>query len=295
MAQLRGSMVALVTPFKDGAVDEPALRALAEWQIEQGTDALVPCGTTGEGATLTAEEQARVIRICVEAARGKDVPVIAGTGSNSTRTTIENTQRAKEQGADYALVVTPYYNKPTPEGLFRHYEAVARQGGLPVVMYNVPSRTSVDMLADTVARCARVPGIVGVKEASGSIPRVAEIFAAGVPPEFSVLAGDDMFTLATLALGGHGVISVVGNLAPADLAMLCNAWAHGNLEAARNAQVRFAPLVKAMFVETNPLPVKHALAKMGRIGPELRLPLVPISEAGARKVEDAMRDYGTLL
>ena len=180
MSRLRGSMVALVTPFRDGAVDEPALRALARWQIEKGTDGLVPCGTTGEGATLSAEELFRVVRACVEEARGR-VPVIAGCGSNDTRRTIENAQRVKEAGADYALVVTPYYNKPPPEGLFRHFEAVAKQGGLPLVMYNVPSRTSVDMLPETIARCAKVPGIVGVKEASGAAPRVAEIRSLGVP------------------------------------------------------------------------------------------------------------------
>jgi 4-hydroxy-tetrahydrodipicolinate synthase len=294
MAQFRGSMVALVTPFRNGAVDESALRALARWQLEQGTDALVPCGTTGEGATLSAEEHARVVRICVEEARGK-APVIAGCGTNSTASTIENVRRAREAGADAALVVTPYYNKPTPEGLFRHFEAVAKGGGLPVVLYNVPSRTSVDMLPDTIARCAKVPGIVGVKEASGNIVRVAEILSLGVPADFSILAGDDMFTLPTLASGGHGVISVVANVAPADLALVCDSWAHGNHEVAKNAQIRFAPLVKAMFLETNPLPVKHALHKMGRIGPELRLPLVPISDAGAAKVEAALREYGGLL
>ena len=200
MSRLRGSMVALVTPFRDGVVDEAALRALARWQIEKGSDGLVPCGTTGEGATLSSDEHYLVIRCCVEEARGR-VPVIAGCGSNDTRKTIENVQRAREAGADSALVVTPYYNKPTPEGLFRHFEAVARQGGLPVVLYNVPSRTSVDMLADTVARCAKVPGIVGIKEASGNVVRVAEIQAAGVPDDFSIVAGDDMFTLPTLAGG----------------------------------------------------------------------------------------------
>lgn len=294
MAQLRGSMVALVTPFKGGAVDEPALRALARWQIEEGTDGLVPCGTTGEGATLSSEEHLKVVRACVEEAKGR-VPVIAGCGSNSTRHVIELVQRAREAGADAALVVTPYYNKPTPEGLFRHFEAVARQGGLPVVMYNVPSRTSVDMLPDTIARCAKVPGIVGVKEASGSIVRVAEILSLGVPSEFSILAGDDMFTLPTLASGGQGVISVVANIAPRALAKLYDDFDKGDLKAAQAAQIKFAPLVKAMFVETNPLPVKYALAKMGRIGPELRLPLVPISDPGAVKVEQAMKEYGGLV
>ena len=295
MLKLRGSMVALVTPFKDGAVDEKALRGIAEWQLDKGTDALVPCGTTGEGATLTPDEQERVVRICVEAARthGRGAPVIAGCGTNSTRTTIENVRRAQAAGADAALVVTPYYNKPTQEGLFRHFEAVAKEGGLPVVLYNVPSRTAVDLLPETIARLAQVPGIAGVKEASGNISRVAEIRAAGAD-QLSILAGDDMFTLATLAMGGQGVISVVANIAPADLAMLCDAYADGNVTLAQNQQTRFAPLVQAMFCEVNPLPVKHALHRLGRCGPELRLPLVPISAQGAARVEKAMQDYGGL-
>jgi len=293
MKGLRGSMVALVTPFRNGAVDEPALRALARWQIEKGTDGLVPCGTTGEGATLQPNESYQVIRACVEEARGR-VPVIAGCGSNDTRRTIENVKQAKEAGVDAALVVTPYYNKPTPEGLFRHFEAVAKQGGLPVVLYNVPSRTSVDMLADTVARCAKVPGIVGIKEASGNVVRIAEIQAAGVPPDFAIVAGDDMFTLPTLASGGHGVISVVANIAPAEMAGLCDAFFAGDLPKAQRAQTRFSGLVRAMFCETNPLPVKHALFRMGKIAPELRLPLVPISEAGASRVDAALREFGGL-
>lgn len=294
MAQFRGSMVALVTPFRGGQVDERALRELAKWQIEEGTDGLVPCGTTGEGATLTPEESVKVIRICVEEARGR-VPVIAGCGTNDTRRTIENVQRAREAGADATLIVTPYYNKPTPEGLFRHFEAVARQGGLPVVMYNVPSRTSLDMLPDTIARCARIPGVVGVKEASGNVVRVAEILSHGVPPDFSILSGDDMFTLPTLASGGQGIISVVANIAPRDLASLCDAFFAGDLRKAQQAQIKFAPLVKAMFLETNPLPVKYALSKMGRIAHELRLPLAPISDAAAPKVDAAMKAYGGLV
>ena len=293
MKGLRGSMVALVTPFRNGAVDEPALRALARWQIEKGTDGLVPCGTTGEGATLQPNESYQVIRACVEEARGR-VPVIAGCGSNDTRRTIENVKQAKEAGADAALIVTPYYNKPTPEGLFRHFEAVAKQGGLPVVLYNVPSRTSVDMLADTVARCAKLPGIVGIKEASGNVVRIAEIQAAGVPPDFAIVAGDDMFTLPTLASGGQGVISVVANIAPAEMAGLCDAFFAGDLPKAQRAQTRFSGLVRAMFCETNPLPVKHALFRMGKIAPELRLPLVPISEAGASRVDAALREFGGL-
>ncbi len=294
MSRLRGSMVALVTPFRNGAVDEPALRALARWQIEQGTDGLVPCGTTGEGATVSANEHYQVVRACVEEARGR-VPVIAGCGSNDTKRTIETVQRAKEAGADSALVVTPYYNKPTPEGLFRHFEAVAKQGGLPVVLYNVPSRTSVDMLADTVARCAQVPGIIGIKEASGNVVRIAEIQAAGVPQDFAIVAGDDMFTLPTLAMGGQGVISVVANIAPAAMAGLCDAFFAGDLPKAQRAQTKFAGLVKAMFLETNPLPVKYVLFRMGKIAHELRLPLVPISEAGASRVDAALREFGGLL
>ncbi|TMB35511.1 MAG: 4-hydroxy-tetrahydrodipicolinate synthase [Deltaproteobacteria bacterium] len=291
MPTLRGSMVALVTPMKGGAVDEPALRALVRWQIEEGTDALVPCGTTGEGATLTADETLKVVRTCVEEAKGR-VPVIAGAGSNSTAKTIENVRLAKEAGADYALVVTPYYNKPTQEGLFRHFEAVAQQGGLPLVLYNVPSRTSVDLLPDTIGRLSKVQGIAGVKEASGSIVRVAEIQEKCEGRPMAILAGDDMFALPTLAMGGHGVISVVGNVAPRDLARLCDDFFAGNLEGARKAQVRFAPLVRALFCETNPQPVKYALSKMGRIAHDLRLPLVPVSQAGAAQVDAALRNYG---
>jgi 4-hydroxy-tetrahydrodipicolinate synthase len=291
MSRFTGSMVALVTPFKNGQLDEPALRELAKWQIEQGTDALVPCGSTGEGATLDAEELLRCFQICVEEARGK-VPVIAGCGSNDTRRTIENVRRAREAKVDAALVVTPYYNKPTPDGLVAHYSAVAKQGGLPVILYNVPSRTSLDMQADTVARCAKIPGVVGVKEASGSIVRIAEIRAAGVPDDFAILSGDDMFTLPTLAMGGHGIISVVANIAPKDMAHLCDSFFAKDLAAAQKQQTKFSDLVKAMFCETSPLPVKYALYKMGKIANELRLPLVPISEAGARKVDQAMQSYG---
>jgi 4-hydroxy-tetrahydrodipicolinate synthase len=292
VVQLRGSNVALVTPFRGGAVDEAALRALARWQLEQGSDGLVPCGTTGEGATLTPDEADRVVRICVEEARahGKGAPVIAGVGSNSTARTIENARRAKEQGADAALVVTPYYNKPTQEGLFRHFEEVAQKGGLPVVLYNVPSRTGVDMTAETVGRLAKVPGITGVKEASGSIVRVAEIRERA--PNLAILAGDDMFTLATLAMGGQGVISVVANVAPRDLASLCDSFAGGDLPSAQAAMQRFTPLARAMFVETNPLPVKYALSRLGRIENELRLPLVPLSPDGATKVDAALKAYG---
>ncbi|MBS2021273.1 MAG: 4-hydroxy-tetrahydrodipicolinate synthase [Deltaproteobacteria bacterium] len=300
MLDLRGSMVALVTPMRNGAVDEGAFRSFVQWQLEQGTDGLVPCGTTGEGATLTLEETERVVRICVEVSHahakslGPDVkhrPVIAGCGSNSTAKTLETIARAKAAGADAALVVTPYYNKPSQEGLYKHFEKVALEGGLPVVLYNVPSRTSVDMTADTVGRLSKVPGIVAIKEASGSIVRVAEI-REKAEEKFIILAGDDMFTLPTLAMGGQGVISVVGNIAPADLALLCDAFADGNLSVAQNQQVRFAPLVRAMFAETNPMPVKYALSRMGKMSGELRLPLVPVSEELGHRIDAALRAYG---
>jgi len=300
MLALRGSFVALVTPFRSGAVDEAAFRAFVRWQLEQGTDGLVPCGTTGEGATLTLDELRRAVRICVEEAEafakndgGPRRTVLAGCGSNSTANTIENVKAAKAAGADAALVVSPYYNKPSPEGLFRHFEAVAREGGLPVMLYNVPSRTAVDMSADLVARLSSVPGIIGIKEASGNIARAAEI-REKCPASFALFAGDDMFTLPTLALGGHGVISVVGNLVPADLALLVDAFFDGNLAEAQSAQVRFSPLVRAMFCETNPAPVKYALSKTGRIANELRLPLVPASAESAAKIDAAMQAYGSL-
>ena len=297
MLTLRGSMVALVTPFKDGKLDEDAMRKHAAWQLEQGIDALVPCGTTGEGATLTAAEAAAVIRICAEESKafsarseGAPRPVIAGCGTNSTATTIENVRRAKEAGADAALVVTPYYNKPSQDGLFLHFEAVADGGGLPIVLYNVPSRTAVDLLPDTVGRLEKVPGIVGIKEASGSIVRVAEIREKA--PTLAILAGDDMFTLATLAMGGQGVISVIGNIVPGDLALLCDAFFDGNLTAAQNLQTKFAPLVRALFLESNPMPVKHALQKLGRMSGELRLPLVPVGHDNAIRIDAALAAYG---
>ena len=293
-------MVALVTPFKGGALDEPAFRAHVRWMLEQGIDGLVPAGTTGEGATLSAAEAVATVRVCAEEAKafsaaqgGAPRPVIAGCGTNATSSTIENVRRAREAGAKAALVVTPYYNKPSQEGLFRHFEAVAREGGLPVVLYNVPGRTAVDLLADTIARLAKVPGIVGVKEASGNIARVAELREKA--PTLAILAGDDLFTLATLAMGGHGVISVAGNVAPGNLALLCDAWFDGNREAAANVQNAFAPLVRALFIESNPMPVKHALEQMGRMSGELRMPLCPVTAESAVKIDAALKAYGIVL
>jgi 4-hydroxy-tetrahydrodipicolinate synthase len=295
---LRGSMVALVTPFRDGRLDEAAFRRHVRWQLDEGIDGLVPCGTTGEGATLGPDESQRAVAICVEETRAfaqaKGVAaavVIAGCGTNATSSTIANVKRAREAGADAALVVTPYYNKPSQEGLYRHFEAVAREGGLPVVLYNVPTRTSVDLLPDTIARLARVPNVVGVKEASGNVVRVAEI-REKAGDGLAILAGDDMFTLATLAMGGQGVISVVGNVAPGDLARLSDAFFAGDLAGARAVQQRFTPLVRAMFLESNPMPAKHALERMGRMSGELRPPLCPVTAETAAKIDAALAAYG---
>jgi 4-hydroxy-tetrahydrodipicolinate synthase len=283
----QGTMTALATPLRNGAIDEEALRRLVNDQIAGGIDVLVPCGTTGEGATLTAEESSRVIRIVVEEARGR-APVVAGTGSNSTEKTIENCRRAKEAGANAALVVTPYYNKPQQEGLFLHFEAVARRGGLPVVLYNVPTRTSVDLLAETVGRLSKVPGIVGVKEASGTITRSIEILEALDGRPFDLLAGDDAFTLPVLALGGDGTISVASNLVPERVSAIVKAFRKGDLKAAQQAQIALQPLVRALFVETSPAPCKAGLQILGKASDEIRLPLVPASAATREKLKAAL-------
>jgi 4-hydroxy-tetrahydrodipicolinate synthase len=283
----QGTMTALATPMRNGIVDEEALRRLVADQIAGGVDVLVPCGTTGEGATLTSEESTRVIRVVVEEARGR-APVVAGCGSNSTTTTIENCQRAREAGAHAALVVTPYYNKPQQEGLFRHFEAVAQKGGLPVVLYNVPSRTSVDLLAETVGRLSKVPGIVGVKEASGTITRSIEILEALDGRPFDLLAGDDAFTLPVLALGGDGVVSVASNLVPDRVSAIVKLFRKGDLAGAQRAQIALQPLIRALFIETSPAPCKAGLQLLGKASDEIRLPLVPASDATREKLKAAL-------
>lgn len=288
-----GAMTALVTPMREGQVDEEALRQLVSAQIEGGIDVLVPCGTTGEAATLSAEESVKVVRICVEEAGGR-VLVLAGTGSNSTATTIANTRRMKEVGASGALVVTPYYNKPSQEGLFRHFEAVAKEGGLPVVLYNVPSRTSVDMDASTVARLAHVPGVVGVKEATGTVSRSLDILEALDGKKLAILAGDDSNTLAILAVGGSGVISVAGNIVPEQVSAITRSFAAGDLAAAQKAQLGLNKLVRALFSETNPVPCKAALSLLGRMSDEVRLPLVPASEATYERMRGVLGEMGLL-
>ncbi len=293
MARLEGSMVAIVTPMKDGAIDLRSLRELVEWQILEGTDGIVPCGTTGEGATLTAAERADVIRTVVEQARGR-VQVIAGAGSNATHEAIESVKRAKELKADAALVVTPYYNKPTPEGLYRHYMAIWEAARFPVVAYNVPSRTAVDMLPDTVARLARAGAITGIKEATANMDRQVQLVEKVGKDAISFLSGDDFTVLPYIACGGHGVISVTGNIAPRAMKELVVAARKADLAKALEKQVAMAELNRMMFVETNPGPVKAAVSLIGRASGELRLPLAPVSDANLAKIRDAMQRFGIL-
>ncbi len=281
MARLEGSMVAIVTPMKGGAVDLKALRDLVEWQLSEGTDGIVPCGTTGEGATLTAAERADVIRAVVETVRGR-AAVIAGAGSNATHEAIESVKTARELKADAALVVTPYYNKPTQEGLYRHYVAIHEATRFPVVAYNVPSRTSVDLLPDTVARLAKAGAIVGIKEATANMDRQVQLVEQVGKGKIAFLSGDDFTVLPYVACGGHGVISVVGNIAPRAMKDLVVAARKPDLARALDLQVAMAELNRMMFVETNPGPVKAAVALLGRASGELRLPLAPPATRGAR-------------
>ncbi len=288
----KGSIVAIVTPFKNGKVDEKALGELIEWHIASGTDGIVPCGTTGESATLGYEEHEQVIEYTVKKAAGR-VPVIAGTGSNSTEETIMLTAHAKKSGADGALLITPYYNKPTQEGLYRHFKAVADAVDIPIVLYNVPGRTSVNMLPATVARCARVKNIVAIKEATANLQQISEIIEL-CGDNFTVLSGDDFTVLPTLAIGGKGVISVTANVVPSDMAGLIDSFFAGDMDGARKMHYRLQPLNQAMFFETNPIPVKTALGLMGKCSPELRLPLCPMSDINNEKLANAMKKYGLI-
>jgi 4-hydroxy-tetrahydrodipicolinate synthase len=288
----RGSIVAIVTPFKEGRVDEEAYRELIDFQIENGTSAIVPCGTTGESATLNMEEHSQVINIAVQAVN-KRVPVIAGTGGNSTSEAIELTAHAKKAGADASLQVTPYYNKPTQEGLYQHFKAIAKAVALPQVLYNVPGRTSVNMLPTTVARLAELPEVVAIKEASGDLGQMAEIVRlAG--DNINLLSGDDNVTLPVLSIGGKGVVSVVANIVPNDTADMVKAWEEGGVKKAKELFYKLFPLCQAMFYETNPIPVKTSLALMGKIQNELRLPLCPMAPTNLDRLKKALQDYGLL-
>ena len=281
-----GCYTALLTPFRDGRIDEPALTALVERQIAGGVAGLVPCGTTGEAPSLTSAEWDRVVGTVVATAHGR-VPVLAGTGGNNTAIVIERTARARSFGADGALVVTPYYNKPTQEGLYRHFAAIAEAVDLPLVLYNVPGRTGVNLLPETVVRLAEIPGIVAIKEASGSLDQASQIVRE-TPAGFAVLSGDDSLTLPIMSVGGRGIVSVVSNIVPEAVSALTAACLTGDSAAARALHLALFDLCRAMFVETNPVPVKAAAALLGNCTPEVRLPLAPLSEAARRRVETAL-------
>ena len=285
-----GCLTALITPFRDGAIDTKALADLVEAQIAAGVNGLVPCGSTGESATMSHEEHLTVVREVVRVAR-KRVPVIAGTGSNATAEAIRLTRGAEELGADAALLISPYYNKPTQDGIVRHYAAIAEATRLPLIAYNIQGRTASNITAETMARLARIPRVVGVKEASGSMAQVLEILHA-CGPDFAVWSGDDVVTLPLMAAGGAGVISVTSNVAPAQMVELSDAMRAGDLPRARRANARLMPLFRDLFLEVNPIPVKTALAIMGRCSDELRLPLTPMTPKNRAVLESTLREQG---
>lgn len=288
----KGSIVAIVTPFKNGKFDEKAYGDLIEWHISQGTHGIVPCGTTGEASTLDFEEHYRVIEVAVKAAN-KRIPVIAGTGANSTDEAIILTKKAKELGADGALLVTPYYNKPTQEGLYKHYKVVADTVDIPIVLYNVPGRTAVNMLPSTVARLMECKNIVALKEATGDMKQASELIRL-CGDRLALISGDDFTTFTMLALGGRGAISVTANIAPKDSADMFNAWEKGDIAKARELHYRLEPLNYAMFIETNPIPVKTSLALMGKINEEFKLPLCEMSPANKEKLKAVLMSSGIL-
>ncbi len=284
----RGSITALATPFRNGKLDEAALKRLVRQQIRSGTDGLVPVGTTGESPTLSYKEHERVIEVVIDAAGG-EVPVIAGTGANSTDEAIMLTRFAKKAGADGALLVAPYYNKPTQEGLFRHYREIAAKVDIPIVLYNVPGRTSVSIAPETVARLSKIPTIVAIKEASGSMDQTSHILSiCGI----TVLSGDDSLTLPLLALGAKGVISVASNIVPEGVAQMVDAFFAGDYKGAQTAHYRLFPLCRALFIETNPIPVKRAMKLLGLCSDEVRLPLCPMQPHNEKMLVQALRDYG---
>jgi len=288
----RGSMTATVTPFRDGRVDEKALGKLIDWQISEGTDAIVACGTTGEAATLSHEEHIDVVEAVADLVAGR-VPVIAGAGSNSTAEAIKLAREAAGVGADGLLEVTPYYNKPTQEGLYQHFRAIAEVVDLPIILYNVPGRTGVNMLPETVARLANVDTIVGVKEACGKIEQVRDVIAK-CPSDFAVYSGDDSMNFDIYKAGGAGAISVTANVAPDRVAAVWDAHEAGNDADAERLHNELAKLNRAMFIETNPIPAKTTLSMMGRIAEEFRLPLTPMSEGHRKELEDVLKEYGIL-
>ena len=287
-----GSMVALVTPFKSGKIDEAGLAGLVEFQTAHGTDVICPCGTTGESATLSFEEHEKVIEIAIRAAKGKAL-IMAGTGSNNTEEAIQLTKHAKKAGAAGCLLITPYYNRPTQEGLYIHFKTIAEAVDVPLVLYNVPSRTGVNMLPETVARCAKIKNIVGIKEASGSLSQISEIVNL-CGEDFDVISGDDVNTLPLMAVGGKGVISVTANIAPKEVASMVRAVEAGRYEEAKKIHHHLLPLHNAMFLQTNPIPVKMALGMMGKISAEMRLPLCPMPDDLTEKLRGVLKQYGLI-
>jgi 4-hydroxy-tetrahydrodipicolinate synthase len=289
----RGSIVAIVTPFKNGKVDEQKLRDLIEFHIQNGTSGIVPCGTTGESATLSFEEHDRVIEITIEQVKRR-IPVIAGTGSNSTEEAVMLTRHAAKAGADASLQVSPYYNRPTQRGLYEHFKAIAESVDIPIILYNIASRTGVNIEPETIAKLSRdCKNIVGVKEASGSLDQMSRIKQL-CGQNFDLISGDDSLTLPILSIGGIGVISVVANIVPKDVAALVAEFEKGNLKKAREIHYKLLPLIKAMFIETNPIPVKTAMGLLDMCEPDLRLPLCPMSEENLEKLKKALREYGLL-
>lgn len=288
---IRGSIVALVTPMHpDGSVDFAALRQLVDWHIEQGTDCISPAGTTGESPTLPVDEHVEVVRVVVEQAAGR-VPILAGAGANSTREAIELSQRCQEVGADCVLSVVPYYNKPTQQGLFAHFSAIAAEIDIPLVLYNVPGRTVADLQVDTVLQLAQLPKIIGIKEATGNIDRAAQLIKHA-PAGFSIYSGDDPTAVALMLLGGHGNVSVTANVVPQQMHALCAAAMSGDVERARELHFALIELNQALFCEPNPIPVKEALRLMGRIDAGLRLPLTPMQPAHQAQLRAAMQSLG---
>lgn len=289
---LSGSIVAIITPFKEGKFDEKAFSNLIEWHIKEGTNAIVPCGTTGESATLDYDEHHRVIELAIEVVN-KRVPVIAGTGANSTDETIMITRKAQKAGADAALLVSPYYNKPTQEGIYRHYRKVAQVIDIPLVLYNVPGRTSSNILPETVARLAEIDTIAAIKEATGNMRQVSDVIRL-CGDKITVLSGDDFTTFPLLMLGGKGVISVVANIMPKAVSEMCSFALRGLNDDARKIHYELEPLHGAMFFETNPIPVKTALALMGKIQEEFRLPLCEMAEANRDKLKNTLKQYNLI-
>jgi 4-hydroxy-tetrahydrodipicolinate synthase len=288
----RGAIVAIVTPFKNGRVDEKTLRSLIDFQIANGTDGIVPCGTTGESPTLSHEEHDKVIEVTVDAVR-KRVPVIAGTGSNSTDEALRLTKHAHEIGADAALMVCPYYNRPSQEGLYQHYKLIAESVPIPIIIYNIPGRTGVNMTPDTLLRLSKISNIVGVKEASGNIKQMSDVITL-CGEGFDVLSGDDAYTLPLMAMGGKGIISVISNVAPGDMSSMVDAFEAGDLAKAKALHHKMIPLIDSLFIETNPVPVKAALSMMGKIEYEVRAPLCRMSEANYDKLKKVMVQYGLI-